>query len=145
MELDRALELAVVSSWDELVRPGESYSVHVEYKNVSKVPLNAVEVWMMKNRGYGCLAFRYSVAQSSAPLSGAPTIYFANSYSSKMLAENFDFIMRNQDRFSRPLDQSVHGLVQVDAPDEQDRVSAAAWRQSGRTDDLAARGALAHP
>lgn len=59
MELDRALELAVTSSWDELVKPGEIRSIHVEYKNVSGLPLSLVEVWSIRKRGYGTLAFRY--------------------------------------------------------------------------------------
>lgn len=51
MELDRALELAVMSSWEELVNPGEACRIHVEYRNISELPLNSTEVWMIKNRG----------------------------------------------------------------------------------------------
>ena len=32
VELDRALELAVVASWEDMVKPGETCSVHVEYE-----------------------------------------------------------------------------------------------------------------
>ena len=147
MELDQALEFAVVSSWDELVHPGEAYSIHVEYSNVSQAPLRSVEVWMIKKRGYGCLVFRYSVDQpaSSAPSSEVPRMHFANSYTSKILAANLDFIMRNQDQFSRPVDHSIHGLVQVDAPSEEERASAAAWSQSGSTSLTGNSGAVGHP
>lgn len=147
MELDRAFEFAVVSSWDQLVHPGEPYSIHVEYKNLSQVPLSSVEVWMIKKRGYGCLVFRYSMGQpaSSARLLEAPTKHFANSYDSEILAENLDFIMRNQDQFSRSTDHSVHGLVQIDAPSDKDRASAAAWWQSGRTNSTGNSGAATHP
>jgi hypothetical protein len=132
LELDQALEFAAVSSWDELVRPGEPYSIHVEYKNSPELPLSSVEVWMIKKRGYGCMVCRYSLEQSAlpAPSVKAPTMHFANSYESKILAAHLDFIMRNQDQFSRPLDQSIHGLVQIDAPSEDERVSAATWWQS---------------
>jgi hypothetical protein len=147
MELDQALEFAVVSSWDELVHPGEPYSIHVEYKNSSELPLTSVEVWMIKKRGYGCLVFRYSLEHTAslAPSSEAPGMHFANSYTSNILAANLDFIMRHQNQFSRPVDHSIHGLVQIDAPSEEERASAAAWWQSGRTILTGESGALAHP
>jgi len=134
MELDRALELAVVSSWEELVKPGESCSMHVEYKNVSELPLNSVEVWMIKNRGYGMLVCRYSMSQtsSSAASPGPLGMHFANSYQSRTMAADLDFIMRNQRQFSRPPDRSIHGLIQVDLPSEEDRKSAVAWSGSAR-------------
>jgi len=147
MELDQALEFAVVSSWDELVHPGELYSIHVEYKNLSELPLSSVEVWMIKKRGYGCLVFRYCLEQSAslAPRRKAPTMHFANSYDSKILAANLDFIMRNQDQFSRPMDHSIHGLVQIDAPSEDERAAAAKWWRSDRTDSIGKSGAPASP
>jgi hypothetical protein len=132
MELDRALELAVVSSWDELVSPGEPCSIHVEYKNVSEVRLNSLEVWMIKKRGYGTLVCSYSALQadSSATLLGPPGTHFANSYRSGTLAGNLDFIMRNQHQFSRPIDHSIHGFVQVDSAGEENREEAALWCRS---------------
>jgi hypothetical protein len=131
MELDRALELAVVSSWDELVAPGEPCSIHVEYKNVSEVRLSSLEVWMIKKRGYGMLVCSYSTlpADSSATLL-EPGIHFANSYRSTTLARNLDFIMRNQHQFSRPMDHSIHGFVQVDSAGEENREEAALWCRS---------------
>jgi hypothetical protein len=132
MELDRALELAVVSSWTDLVKSGEPSSVHVEYDNVSDVPLKSLAVWTIKNRGYGTLVCRYSVppSNSPSPLSEGPPIHFANSYHSKRLAESLNFIMRNQGRFTRPPDRSIHGLVQIDCPSDEDRSDAATWSQA---------------
>jgi hypothetical protein len=102
---------------------------------------------MIKNRGYGCLVFRYTMEQASSPASRfeAPTTHFANSYDSKMLATNLDFIMQNQDRFSRPLDQSAHGLVQIGAPTDEDCTSAASWWLSARTNSTGRPSSLAHP
>src|SRR5208337_1276379 len=99
MELDRALELAVVSSWADLVKSAEPSAVHVEYEKVSDVPLSSSAVWTIKNRGHGTLVCRYSVAPSNSPsvLSEAPPTHFANSYHSKSLAASLDFIMRNWD------------------------------------------------
>lgn len=146
MDLDRALKLAVVSSWDELVHPDEPCSIHVEYKNLSEVPLSSVEVWMIKNRGYGTLVCRYSAARPSSlqPRLEAPAMHFANSYGSKILEANLDFVMRNQDQFSRPVDHSIHGVVQIDSPSTEDRATAATSWQC-RTDSIAEPGAIARP
>jgi hypothetical protein len=134
MELDRALELAVVSSWGDLVKPGETCSVHVEYKNISHLPLNSLEVWTIRNRGYGTLVCDYSVAPSdsasrSSEVSG---VHFSNSYRSKTLADDLDFIMRNQREFTRSADHSIHGLVQISCPTEEDRNDAATWNRAVR-------------
>jgi hypothetical protein len=139
MELDRALELAVISSWNELALPGESCSVHVEYENVSAVPVNSLEVWMIRKRGYGTLVCRCSdPSPRTADISGC---VFENAYRSKTLAEDFDFILRNQGQFSRPADHSVHGFVPIDQPSDEDRQSATAWSRSRHADSRGDSGA----
>ena len=109
MDLDRALELAVVSSWDDLVNPGESCSIHVEYRNMSELPLNSVEVWKIKNRGNGTLVCRYTISRTDSSPVAPETLEmrFANNYRSAILADNLDFIMRNQQQFSRHPDRSI--------------------------------------
>jgi len=136
MELDRALELAVVSSWDELVRPGEGSSVHVEYQNLSTVPISSVEVWMIKKRGYGMLVCRCSASRSQPtpyPSESLPCV-FENNYSSHTLAGDLDYIMRNQGQFTRPTDQSIHGFVQVGAPSDEEKATATARSREARPD-----------
>jgi hypothetical protein len=134
IELDRALELAVLSSWHDLVKPGEAPTVRVEYKDVSDVPLECLEVWTGKGRGYGTLVCRYSVAPpvSASGRVEVPTILFANSYHSKMLADGLDFIMRNQEHFTRPSHGSLYGLVEIKGPSEEDLTDATAWSQAFR-------------
>jgi hypothetical protein len=136
MEIDRAFELAVVSSWDDLVNPGESCSIHVEYRDISELPLNSVEAWKTKNRGDGTLVCCYSMSRSdSSPVTPETLdMHSANNYRSRMLADNLDFIMRNQHQFSRPSDRSIHGLVQIDLPSEEERKRAAIWSRGIRTD-----------
>src|SRR6202007_2998959 len=99
MDLDRALDLAVVTSWDDLVAPGEACSIHVEYVDLSGLPVNSLEVWKIKNRGYGTLVCRYSTAGSSVSRREVPAMHFANSYRSQTFADNLDFILRNQQQF----------------------------------------------
>jgi hypothetical protein len=138
MELDRALELAVVASWDELVVPGEACSVHVEYVDLSKLPVSSLEVWKIKNRGYGTLVCRYSAADSNSSTShlGIPAMQFTDSYHSQTLADNLDFILRDQHQWSRPSGRSVHGLVQVDLPIEKDLESARMWSRDVHTNSI---------
>jgi hypothetical protein len=132
MELDRALELAVVSSWGDLVKGGDPCSVRVEYRKVPNLPLDSLEVWTVRNRGYGTLVCRYSVAPSNSPSlsSEVPRVHFANSYHSKMLVKDLDFIMRNQGQFTRPADRSIHGWVRIDCPSDVDRNDAAIWSRT---------------
>jgi hypothetical protein len=136
MEIDRALELAVVSSWDDLVNPGESCSIHVEYGNVLELPLNSVEVGKITDRGDGTLVCRYTISRPDSSPVAPETLemHFANNYRSTILADNLDFIMQNQHQFSRPPDRSIHGLVQIDLPSEEERESAAIWSRDIRTD-----------
>ncbi len=132
MDLDRAFELAVMSSWDELVKPAEPCSIHLEYKNIFGVPVNSVEVWTIRQRGYGTLAFRYVAPESdlSVPHVEVAEMEFANSYRSDTLANSLGFIMRNQSSFTRPIDHSIHGLVQIETPNQQDREKAESWLAS---------------
>jgi hypothetical protein len=132
MELDRALELAVESSWEELVNPDESCSIHIVYKNISELPLDSLEVWMIKNRGYGKLVCGYSLLRSdSLAASSEPLgIHFEKPFRSETMARNLDFIMRNQPKFSRPPDRSVHGLVQINHPSEAEAENATIWSRA---------------
>jgi hypothetical protein len=132
MELDRALELVVASSWRDLVKPGEACTVRVEYNNILNMPLESVEVWASKSRGYGSLVCRYGAALANdvSPSSKAAEATFANSYSSKTLAEGLAFVMRNQDRFTRAPGRSVHGVVRIDSPAEEARGDASPWKQA---------------
>lgn len=135
MELDRALELAVVASWDELVVPGETCSLRVEYADLCKLPVSSLEVWKIKNRGYGTLICRSSAPDSNSSTSHPenPATHFMDPYYSRTLADDLDFILRNQYQWSRPPGRSVHGLVQVDLPVEKDRESARIWSRDIHT------------
>jgi hypothetical protein len=134
VELDRALQFAVISSWADLVNSGESCLVHVEYNDIPDVPIGSLEVWAIRNRGYGTLVCRCSMAPSApAPVSfAAPNIQFANSYHSEALASSLILVMRNQREFTRRTGGSSHGLVQIDCPSEEDQSDAAAWSEAVR-------------
>lgn len=124
MNFEKALEFAVITSWDDLVKPKEHTSIHVEYANQEGTPVAALQVWSTY-KGRGNRVCDYSLgALNGSELQGTR---FANSYSSPTLTEALDVIMLNQSQFARPQGRGVNGLVQVSAPTAADRASAATW------------------
>jgi hypothetical protein len=55
------------------------------------------------------------------------------------LAETLDFIIKNQDQFTRPADASRDGLVLIYPPAGEERTEAATWLREvqGTTTNLA--------
>ena len=124
MDFENALAFAVISAWDDLVKPEGKNSIHIEYTNVDGIPVGSLQVWATY-RGYGNRVCDYSTGPTNgARLQGTQ---FSNSYGSQTLAETLDLIMLNQGQFTRPAGRDVHGLVQVRVPSKADRASAAEW------------------
>jgi len=131
MGFERALEFAVISSWEDLVKPHQRSSIHVEYANVDGAPVGSLQVWATY-KGHGNLVCNYSVLLSAgSQWQGAR---FANSFASQALAEALDFIMQNQTQFSRPAGRGVNGLVQVGVPGRKEQSEAAQWWHTAMTD-----------
>jgi hypothetical protein len=63
----------------------------------------------------------------SIPHAEVAEMQFANSYRSDVRANGLDFIMRNQSSFSRSINQSINGLIQIETPNEQDKEKAQLW------------------
>lgn len=131
MDFEKALEFAVISSWDELIKPGGKSSIHVEYANVAGIPVPSLQVWDT-HKGHENRVCDYSVLPSGD--SQLQRIQFTNSYASQTLAEALDLVMLNQSHFTRPGDRCVKGLVQIGVPSEEDRASAAQWWHSMMTE-----------
>jgi hypothetical protein len=132
MELDKALQFAVIVAWDDLVKAGEPRPVRVEYQGNPGTSLDNVSVWSAKARGYHDLLCDYWTSSSPAHPSG---VCFKNGHSSDKLVDSLGFIMRNQDQFTRPADASHHGLVLVDPPAVDERQQAATWMNQVRGSD----------
>jgi hypothetical protein len=124
MDFEKALEFAVISSWEDLVKPKDRSSIHVEYANVDGIPVARLQVWATY-KGHGNRVCDYSVGDSNG--SQSQGAQFANSYASQTLTEALDLIMLNQSQFTRPAGRGVNGLVQVSIPTAEDRASAGAW------------------
>lgn len=124
MEFEKALGLAVISSWEDVVNSTDKdCAIHVEYPNLIGTPVESLKVWTVK-RGHWRLVCDYSTTLSQTfPV---PGVHFENSFHSDTLARNLAFIMEHQGQLTRR-DSSVNGMVQVSLPDGEDRARAAAW------------------
>jgi len=136
MEFEKAIALAVVSSWDDLVKTNDELcTVRIEYRDISGASLEWLKVWIVRQSGHWVLVCNYSTKASRS--SQDLRFRFANSYQSATLTQNLDFIMQNQLRFTRrAAGSSMKGMVEVASPNQEDRTNAGTWRKAF-TDDLA--------
>jgi hypothetical protein len=124
MKLDKAFEFAVILAWEELMKVNESSAVRVEYQRDPGTPLAYLRIWAAMPGGSNDLVCDYWTWASSAHARG---VHFTNGYHSDTLALTLDFVMRNQDQFTRPVDACRDGLVLIYPPTEDERREASNW------------------
>jgi hypothetical protein len=139
MELDKAFEFAVILAWEDLMRVSEPRLVRVEYRAEPGTPLDYVSVWSSKGEGYLYLVCDYWTWSSSAHPSG---VRFSNGHHSDQLAQALDFIMMNQDQFTRRATACRDGLVLISEP-TADELGEAASRMSGMAGAATNSGSVA--
>jgi len=132
MELDKALQFAVIVAWDDLMKAGEPRRVRVEYQGRPGMSLDHVSIGSAKAWGYHDLLCDYWTSASSGHPNGA---CFKKGHSSDKLAAALGVIMKNQDQFRRPLDAGRNGLVLIDPPAPDDREEAVRWINQVRGSD----------
>jgi hypothetical protein len=129
MELDKAFEFAVILAWDDLTKATKLCSARVEYQGEPGAGLDHLSVWSARVRGYHDLVCDYWTRASSAHPSG---LRFRNGQYSDQLAQTLDFIMKNQDQFTRSADACRNNLVVIDPPAGDERTEAATWMKEVR-------------
>jgi len=129
LELDTAFRYAVTLAWQDFRKPAEPRSMRVEYLCEPGTALDHLSVWSVRAGGYQDLVCDYWTCTSSAHPSGA---CFGNRHYIDKLAQNLDFIMKNQGVFTRPADACRHGLVLIYPPDVEDRAEAAIWMRAAQ-------------
>src|SRR5512143_2786929 len=102
MELDKALEYALILAWDDLVKVANPSSARVEYQCEPGTPLDYLSVWSVRAGGVQDLVCDYWAWASSAYPSG---VSFRNKFLSDQLSQALGFIMLNQDQFTRRADE----------------------------------------
>jgi hypothetical protein len=123
MELDKALQYAVIAAWEDLAKVSKPSSARVEYLCEPGTALDYLSVWSVRAGGEQDLVCDYWTWTSSAHPSG---VRFRNGHSSDQLAQTLDLIMNNQDRFTRPADGGRYGLILIYPPAEDARAKAGA-------------------
>jgi len=129
MELDKALEFAVILAWQDLMTGGQVLSARVEYESKRGLPVDFLTVWTLRSGGYQDRACDYSTRASPAHPVG---VRFTNSYHSNALAHALDFIMKNQDQFTHPDDAWRPHLVMIQPPTPELAAEATAWMAGTR-------------
>ena len=115
MQLDKALQFAVVQSWEDLTRGTEPCSIRVEYQGEPGTSLDYLRIWSDRGGGYQRLVCDYWTWTSPAHPSG---VHFTDGYHSDGLGQSLDFIMKNQDQFARTSDACRDGRVRFTRPPE---------------------------
>ena len=126
MELDKAFEFAVITAWQDLMKVANPCSVRVEYECEPGASLDYLSVWAVKAGGYQDLVCDYWTWTSPAHASG---VRFTNGFHSDGLGQSLDFIMKNQDQFTRPVDACRHGFVLIYPPTEVERLEVTGWME----------------
>jgi hypothetical protein len=124
MELDKAFHLAVVQGWDDLTKKKGILSARVEYISKPGTPLEHLGVWTTKAWGDCDLVCDYWMQKSSAHPVG---VSFWNGFYSSELASSLDFIMKNQDQFTRSASGCSAGLVLIKPPTEDEKAEGGVW------------------
>jgi hypothetical protein len=124
MELDKAFEFAVTLAWEDLMKVTKPCSVRVEYQCEPGASLDYLRIWSDRGGGYQHLVCDYWTWTSSAHPSG---VRFSNRYHSDQLARTLDFILMNQNQFTRRADACRDGLVLIYPPTGDERTQAATW------------------
>jgi hypothetical protein len=122
------LQFAVMQFWEDLTRDPEPCSIRVEYQGKPGTPLDSLRIWSDWGGGYQRLVCDYWTRTSPAHPSG---MRFTNGYHSDGLGQALDFIMKNQDRFTRRADACRDGMVLIYPPTgDQQAEDAASMAES---------------
>jgi hypothetical protein len=129
MELNKALQCAVILAWEDLAKISKPNLARVEYRCEPGTPLDHVGVWAAEAQGQQHLVCDYWTSASLAHSSG---VQFRNGYSSDQLAGALDLIMQNQGQFTRAADACRDGLALIYPPSGAERAEAASWIRGAR-------------
>ncbi len=123
MEFDKGLELAVTLGWSDLETGDQLVSARVEYESRRGMPVDSLTVWALTSWGYQDRVCDWTSASPAYPMG----VRFSNNYHSDTLAKALDFVMKNQDQFTRPADAWRPHLVLIQPPGADLVAQAAAW------------------
>jgi hypothetical protein len=124
MELDKALEFAVILGWADLKKVSDPCSARVEYQSAAGTTVDYLSIWSVDAEGHQAMVCDYWTRSSPAHTSGTG---FKNKFQSPPLGLALDFILMNQDQFTRPADACPEGLALIYPPTGDDLTEATTW------------------
>ena len=136
------LELAVISSWTDLMPTTQAGAIHIEYDFVADC-VDHVQVWSSVSRGHWLLACSYWMSASNSHDAG---IQFHNGYESKALAHILNFVMKHQHTFSFPENLGRKKLLQLSTPTPEASMEATTSVNEGCrwSDELSLKASVEH-
>jgi hypothetical protein len=124
MELDKALEFAVILAWEDLMKVAPLCSARVEYRSAPGTALDYLSVWSVDaERKQNMVCDCWTWASAAHPMG----IRFNNKFQSHQLGQALDFILMNQDQFTRPADACPEGLALIYPPTGDELTEATTW------------------
>ncbi len=124
MELDKALGFAAILGWDDLKKVSDPCSARVEYSTAVGTAVDNLSIWSVNAEGKQNKVCDYWTWTSAAHPSG---IRFNGKFQSPQLSLALDFILMNQDQFTRPTDACPEGLALVYPPTGEELTKATTW------------------
>ena len=124
MELDRVLGFAVILAWDDLQKVPGLCSARVEFQSPVGRAVDYLSIWSVEAEGNQIMLCDYWTWISSAHSSG---ISFKKDFNSPQLSLALDFILMNQNQFTRPADSCSEGLARVYPPTADEIAEATNW------------------
>jgi hypothetical protein len=124
MELHKVLGFAVILAWDDLKKAPDLSSARVEFQNSAGTAVDYVSIWAVGAEGHQSMQCDYWTWSSTVHPSG---ISFKNDFSSPRLGLALDFILMNQNKFTRPADACPEGLTLVYPLTADELTEATTW------------------
>lgn len=124
MKIDKVLEYAVILAWDDLKKATDLSSARVVFQSAVGTAVDYLSVWWVDAEGRQSMLCDYWTWTSPAHTSG---ISFKGDFNSPRLGLALDFILMNQNQFTRPADACPEGLALVYPPTADELAEATAW------------------
>lgn len=124
MELRKVVGFAVILAWDDMKKVTDLSSARVEFRSEVGTALDYLSIWSVDSEGHQRMVCDYWTWASPAHARG---ISFKRNLTFPRLALALDFILMNQDQFTRSADACPEGLTVVYPPSAIEFTEATTW------------------
>ena len=114
----------MILGWYDLKKVSDPCSARVEYRSAPGKAVDYLSIWSVDGEGKQNMVCDYWTWTSSAHPSG---IRFNGKFQSPQLGLALDFILMNQDQFTRPAGACPEGLALIYPPTGDEVTEATTW------------------